>query len=159
MNKKGFTLIELLVVIAIIALLSSVVLASLNSARAKARDAKRVQDIQQLVRAVSLYASDNNGNYPTSLEGIGSYTEPATPAFAAQIAPYLIAPRDPLQTGAYHYYVIRPDSTWITNNSWASLSASCAGRRLIVARTMEGSGSFRQDCPGTRANIFIVSLD
>ena len=47
-NKKGFTLIELLVVIAIIGLLSSIAVVSLNGARAKARDAKRVSDVKQL---------------------------------------------------------------------------------------------------------------
>ena len=62
---RGFTLIELLVVIAIIGLLSSVVFASLNSARAKARDARRLSDLKQVQIALELYY-DKYGNYPSS---------------------------------------------------------------------------------------------
>jgi type II secretion system protein G len=64
-NQKGFTLIELLVVIAIIGLLASVVLLALNSARAKARDAKRLADVKQMSSALELYNNDKS-YYPTS---------------------------------------------------------------------------------------------
>ncbi len=62
---NGFTLIELLVVIAIIGLLSSIVLASLNTARSKGRDAKRMGDLQAVQVALELYYNDN-GHYPIS---------------------------------------------------------------------------------------------
>ena len=52
--KRGFTLIELLVVISIIGLLSSVVLASLTSARVRARDAKRKTTLRELATANEL---------------------------------------------------------------------------------------------------------
>jgi len=65
MKNKGFTLIELLVVIAIIGLLSSVVLASLNTAREKSRDARRKSDLYQLAKAVEL-RYDDTGAYPAS---------------------------------------------------------------------------------------------
>lgn len=64
-KNKGFTLIELLVVIAIISLLSSVVLASLNSARRKARDIRRLSDFHQISLALELYYNAN-GNYPNT---------------------------------------------------------------------------------------------
>ena len=64
-NQKGFTLIELLVLISIIALLSSVVLASLNSARMKARDTKRIEDLKQIQTALEMYRNDQ-GKYPSS---------------------------------------------------------------------------------------------
>lgn len=62
-RNKGFTLIELLVVIAIIGILSSVVLASLNTARRKSRDAKRISDLKQLQLAFEFYF-DAKGSYP-----------------------------------------------------------------------------------------------
>mgnify|MGYP001024830460 CR=1 FL=1 len=64
-EQKGFTLIELLVVIAIIGLLASVVLLSLNSARAKSRDAKRLADVRQIASAMELYFNDS-GAYPAA---------------------------------------------------------------------------------------------
>lgn len=65
MKLRGFTLIELLVVIAIIGLLSAIILAALNVAESKARDARRQSDINAVVKALELYASDNKGKYPT----------------------------------------------------------------------------------------------
>lgn len=64
-RSRGFTLIELLVVIAIIGILSSTVLASLNSARASARDAKRMTDLKEMQKAVEQYRLVN-GSYPST---------------------------------------------------------------------------------------------
>lgn len=64
--KRGFTLIELLVVIAIIGLLSSVILASLNTARGKARDATRLSDMQEIKLALELYYDANGNAYPST---------------------------------------------------------------------------------------------
>ena len=65
-NWRGFTLIELLLVIAIIGLLSTVVLASLNSSRTKAKDSRRIQEIRELQKALELYYSEN-AFYPSSI--------------------------------------------------------------------------------------------
>ncbi|MDO8465538.1 MAG: prepilin-type N-terminal cleavage/methylation domain-containing protein [Gallionella sp.] len=72
-NSKGFTLIELLVVIAIIGILSSVVLASLNGARAKARDVYRKSELKQLQTALEMYL-DSNNTYPSAPSWRGAVT-------------------------------------------------------------------------------------
>jgi len=80
-NQKllsGFTLMELLVVIAIIGVLSTIVLVSLVSARVKARDAKRVADMDEIYTALNLFY-DANGCLPitsgSSCAGAGAYSE------------------------------------------------------------------------------------
>jgi prepilin-type N-terminal cleavage/methylation domain-containing protein len=63
--SRGFTLVELLVVIAIIGILSTLLLLQLNVARQKARDAKRVADMNQVRSALELYY-DDEGHYMES---------------------------------------------------------------------------------------------
>ncbi len=110
--KRGFTLIELLVVIAIIGLLSSIVLASLSTARKKARDAVRFSDIHQLQIALDLYFQ-TNGRYPDTddLVSCGGWAvgNQSKPLLSGILNPtYLGAPlRDPTSTGncgSYSYY-------------------------------------------------------
>lgn len=63
-TRRGFTLIELLVVIAIIGILAAMILSSLGSARSKARDASRKNDLGQIRGALEQYALDKGGLYP-----------------------------------------------------------------------------------------------
>lgn len=67
-NKKAFTLLELLVVIAIIGVLASIILVSLNNARIKARDARRMNDIRVIQTALANYYS-TYGTYPPTPTG------------------------------------------------------------------------------------------
>jgi prepilin-type N-terminal cleavage/methylation domain-containing protein len=82
-SNRGFTLIELLVVISIISLLTTVVLASLSTARASARDAERIAAVKQIQNALELYALDHGGNYPGELAGENPFTR--TPPNAAEM--------------------------------------------------------------------------
>lgn len=111
-KTRGFTLIELLVVIAIIGVLSSVVVASLNTARGKARDASRRAAMHQIVLALNLYY-DANGRYPISgvcrsdawcEDGQGANWIPGLQAFLNP------QPHDPVPHGAglapFHYFSV-----------------------------------------------------
>ncbi len=61
--NKGFTLIELLVVIAIIGILASVILASLNSARAKGTDAAVKSDLENARPQAEIFYDASNNSY------------------------------------------------------------------------------------------------
>ena len=119
--QKGFTLIELLVVVAIIGILSSVVLSSLNTARAKARDARRKEDIAQIQAALVMYYNDH-GSYPlpypsgwggvtTGGCGSGNGTTSGSTAYISGLTPKYIAslPQDPNATASCTGYLYSSD--------------------------------------------------
>lgn len=117
-KNKGFTLIELLVVIAIIGILSSVVLASLNTARQKSRDARRVADIKQLQLALEFYF-DAQRVYPATL----STAALVDTGYMAAI------PSDPVGGAAYLYSAHQPTS---------GPAATCAS--YYIGATLEDTG-------------------
>jgi len=107
-NKKGFTLVELLVVISIIGILSSLATVSLNSARVKARDAKRKADIAQVRLALYLYFDDNlrypdSGSLTPELANWQGVVEPAINGTGGGELYMLRAPLDPLNRDPYVY--------------------------------------------------------
>lgn len=132
-SREGFTLIELLVVISIISVLSTIAMTSLNGARAKARDARRYSDMNEIKNAIEMYAADHGGVYPStggvlvclgipSTEACwGTTATSTTPAHGSDalnvaLAPYLPEiPKDPLYgKRIYSAYVYRsPGSYWL----------------------------------------------
>lgn len=114
--SSGFTLIELLVVIAVIGLLAGVVLNSVNSARAKARDARRLEDMRQIQIALELYR-DKFGQYPQHVQTIMpglpiGYDIDASPSggsrdFIAVLTTEGFLPQqilDPFESGGNYFY-------------------------------------------------------
>lgn len=63
-RKTGFTLLELLVVIAIIAILTSLLMPALRSARETAKQISCLNKLKQLGMGMSFYATDNNSWLP-----------------------------------------------------------------------------------------------
>lgn len=127
-QKLGFTLIELLVVIAIIGILSTLAVVSLNTARERARDAKRVSDIKQMQTSLELYYSDKNG-YPAGdalvLGGASATILSENNGFAASGAGVIYmgqVPSNPTPNGKNYFYTSYTDSSLGTK----CLASPCA---------------------------------
>lgn len=101
-KRKGFTLIELLVVIAIIGILATIVLVSLNTARQKARDARRIGDLRQVALALEMYYDENSG-YPNSGAACTTATWGAMATLIEADGLMTAVPDDPLNNATYFY--------------------------------------------------------
>ena len=143
-NNKGFTLIELLVVISIIALLSSVVFASLSVSRSKARDAKRISDVRQIRNALELYRNDY-GSYPTDL------TSSLVPTYIKSL------PTDTFGTGTCrpaYCYAYNP----ATNPSSYHIGAQMENLGGVINSDsgFNSSGSYTGGFDGTASSIYDI---
>jgi len=128
----GFTLIELLVVVSIIGILTTLVMANLNSARERARDAQRKSDLHNIQTALRLYYNDNS-QFPSSLTFNAQWEED-------EIEYMALVPNDPLApTRDYHFtydslediYELsaclenRSDTKCSGNSSWCGPESGC----------------------------------
>ncbi len=100
-NRGGFTLIELLVVVAIIGILATIVLVSLNTARMKARDVRRLADLRQVALALEMYYDDHTDTGYPGNSGSNQWAAMETALETDYIAS---VPSDP-GTNTYEYWV------------------------------------------------------
>jgi prepilin-type N-terminal cleavage/methylation domain-containing protein len=83
-RRQGFTLIELMVVMSIISFLSSIVLATVRTAREKALDARRKEDLNQILIALNLYYDDHGFLPHTSNTALGGDSDAGTWDYSSQ---------------------------------------------------------------------------
>lgn len=110
-QNTGFTLIELLVVITIIGLLSTMVLVSLNTARMKARDVRRLADLRQVALALIMYYDDNISTGYPGTSGSNQWSvlnSSLKPDFMSAV------PNDP-GNGNYEYWVDTDNQSFVLN--------------------------------------------
>ena len=126
-DRQGFTLIELLIVIVIVGILAVLIIPSLLSGPARARDSERKADLRKIKASLESYYNDNNA-YPADLNVLTKGT-----------VPYLASiPTDPK-----------------THQNYVYITAGNPPNAYILRATMENSND-KDIKPGT-TNVYEIT--
>jgi type II secretory pathway pseudopilin PulG len=123
-------------------LLSSIVLGSLEVARQKGRDARRVADVKQIQLGLELYFDQNN-SYPSGLAPLSPEFLSALPSDPSTGSPYPYAACGPR---VYHLAASLESSSLGVLADDADMTAVCASDSIRGADSMACDGSASGHC-------------
>lgn len=150
-TKKGFTLIELLVVIAIIGILSSVVLASLNSARAKGADAAIKGDMSGIRSSAEVLYDTLGQKY-----GISTAVNSAACGAIAVVTPLVAGTNHIFQDANIQSAIDHAVST--NGGTDATCNITAGGDAYALSVKLKGAGYWCIDSVGSaRANAALIA--
>lgn len=146
-KNRGFTIVELVMVIVVIGILAALVVSSYAGSQGKARDSRRLTDVQAILTALDMYYFDN-ASFPTpSYNGPGGWE--SSSINPDQFLQTLVTteymndvPVDPVNTAnkEYRYYVYPAGN--------AGCDASRGAFMVLGVIDMEATSGTHPDSPG-----------
>jgi prepilin-type N-terminal cleavage/methylation domain-containing protein len=133
-RQKGFTLIELLMVVAIIGVIATLALVGQSAAQAKRRDVKRVANMKELQKAMSLYLAKVQSYviYTGCING----TDPVTTALVSNnfigANAKMVDPTNPNVPASCYWYDGTGSKYTVRYTLESNSSAGTAGNHTIV---------------------------
>ena len=149
--SQGFTLIELLMVIAIIGMLASIIVGSLNYARTRARDIKRITEVQNVQTALQLYF-ESNGNYPP----LGLF---ATSKSLINPVVFMNEPKESSGVAPTYYKSYKKNGSVSAADECTQINDKCVYYHLGVDLELDGSFNQVLNSDADRSGSYINGLD
>lgn len=153
-RRRGFTIVELLIVIVVVAILAAISIVAYSGIQQRARDARRLSDIQMINKAILSYYAVN-GRYPQQTASPGVAGLEASTDSSNTFLEYLknagflsSPPLDPLNDSNhfYGYFLYPATGVWESNGCDVSRGAYY----ILVVYQFESTTGAHPDSPGFR---------